>query len=222
MAVPTVGWPQLSGQLSLVSDYRYRGESLSGGRPALQAGLDYQHDSGLFAGVFASSVRLDPEVSGLAGRIYAGYARQVGVQSVVDAGVISNLFPAPASGPAYSYTEAFVGVTVDRLAMRAYFSNDYSGAGGRAIYLELNGTHAMSAHVTALAHLGLLSLRQPRSLAFADQSRSIFDAKAGLAVGVAEFSFELALVGSSARRSGCAIGTGHCNGALVLELSRYF
>lgn len=46
----------LSASIEMVSDYRFRGVSLSNRKPALQAGAEYTHSSGLFGGVWGSSV----------------------------------------------------------------------------------------------------------------------------------------------------------------------
>lgn len=46
----------VDGTVGLVSDYRYRGYSLSDGDPALQAGLTLSHSSGFYGDVFASSI----------------------------------------------------------------------------------------------------------------------------------------------------------------------
>ena len=59
--------------VALLSDYRFRGESLTEGRPALQAGVNYDHSSGLFVGGLVSNVRIDPDVVGLGAQIYGGY-----------------------------------------------------------------------------------------------------------------------------------------------------
>ena len=42
----------------IVSDYRYRGLSLSDGEPGLQAGLVWDRDDGWYAGVFAATTRI--------------------------------------------------------------------------------------------------------------------------------------------------------------------
>ena len=46
----------LGGSVGVVSDYRYRGYSLSGDDPALQAGLTLSHASGVYGDVFVSSI----------------------------------------------------------------------------------------------------------------------------------------------------------------------
>jgi uncharacterized protein (TIGR02001 family) len=45
-----------SAEFALVSDYRYRGVSLSNGRPALQASIAAEHASGAYAEIWASSL----------------------------------------------------------------------------------------------------------------------------------------------------------------------
>lgn len=46
----------LEGSLTAVSDYRFRGLSLSDRKPALQADLTLSHKSGVYGGVFASTI----------------------------------------------------------------------------------------------------------------------------------------------------------------------
>src|SRR3546814_3220400 len=46
----------ISANVSLTSDYRFRGISLSDKGPAIQGGVDIGHDSGFFGGGWASSI----------------------------------------------------------------------------------------------------------------------------------------------------------------------
>lgn len=46
----------ISANLSLTSDYRFRGISQNNSRPAVQGGLDYEHASGAYVGTWASNV----------------------------------------------------------------------------------------------------------------------------------------------------------------------
>ena len=52
-AAPT---PSVTSNVSLVSNYLYRGISQTGAKPAIQGGFDYTHASGLYAGVWGSSI----------------------------------------------------------------------------------------------------------------------------------------------------------------------
>ncbi len=55
-ALPVRAEPQLSGNIGVTSDYRFRGISLSNRKPALQGGLDIDFGSGLSAGSWASTI----------------------------------------------------------------------------------------------------------------------------------------------------------------------
>ncbi len=46
----------ITSNVSLVSDYLYRGISQTGAQPALQGGFDYAHASGAYAGVWGSNI----------------------------------------------------------------------------------------------------------------------------------------------------------------------
>ena len=66
----------LSANAAVVSDYRFRGVSLSDRNPAIQGGIDVSMDNGLFAGSWASSVA-DTGGSNVELDLYAGYAGSV-------------------------------------------------------------------------------------------------------------------------------------------------
>jgi uncharacterized protein (TIGR02001 family) len=46
----------LSAEIGLVSDYRYRGLSLTDGKPAVQGSATFEHDSGLYAEAWSSTI----------------------------------------------------------------------------------------------------------------------------------------------------------------------
>src|SRR5262245_32129023 len=71
---------QLSGTLTGVTDYRYRGVTFSDRRPAAQAGLTYDDPSGWYAGAFGSTLRLHPPGrpdSRFQSIVYGGYAMRL-------------------------------------------------------------------------------------------------------------------------------------------------
>jgi uncharacterized protein (TIGR02001 family) len=74
--VPASAHVQIDGSAALVSDYRYRGISLSDGRPAAQAGLEMTAD-GWFAGAWASTTR-NNDKPGAEVDLYAGWRGAVG------------------------------------------------------------------------------------------------------------------------------------------------
>lgn len=63
----------ISGSLELVSDYRFRGVSLSSGGAALQLGAEYAHPSGIYAGAWGSTIA-DSSGAGVETDLYVGYS----------------------------------------------------------------------------------------------------------------------------------------------------
>jgi hypothetical protein len=73
-----------TGNLNLVSEYRYRGISQTNNKPAVQGGFDYAHASGVYVGTWASNVSWLSDGGGgtvsnsLEWDIYGGYKGAVG------------------------------------------------------------------------------------------------------------------------------------------------
>ncbi len=92
----------LSGEVDLLSDYRFRGVSRSDEDPAVQAALNLSHASGLYVGARGTtlqgldSFRLrDPAFQDLGDveiDLYAGYGAQLGGGFSADAGLLYYLF----------------------------------------------------------------------------------------------------------------------------------
>src|SRR3546814_8491674 len=99
----------ISANVSLTSDYRFRGISLSDKGPAIQGGVDIGHDSGFFVGGWASSIA-DTGGSNVEVDIYGGYGGTVGG---VDYSVTALAYISPGgSGVAYLDTKGTLGTAV--------------------------------------------------------------------------------------------------------------
>ena len=63
----SVAHAEVSGTLTLTSDYLFRGITQTDEKPALQGGLEWAHDSGVYAGAWGSSISWlsdsDPDIS---------------------------------------------------------------------------------------------------------------------------------------------------------------
>lgn len=87
----------VEGQVAVVSDYRDRGYTLSDGRPALQGEATLSHASGVYVGLWASTLDdygIGPDGDGARVELtaYAGWAGSVGGLDV-DVGVWANRYP---------------------------------------------------------------------------------------------------------------------------------
>ena len=79
---PTVAQAGISANIGAVTQYIFRGTSQGDGAAA-QGGIDYEHDSGLYAGVWGSSMNSDT-TPGFEYDLYAGWS---GSFSQVDLGI---------------------------------------------------------------------------------------------------------------------------------------
>ena len=218
----TAAFAQLSGEVSLLSDYRFRGESLTEGRPAAQASLAYDHASGLFLGALLSNVHIEPAASGLSGQFYGGYARPFADQKSWEVGAVTYVFPHPAVPPGYDYSEIFVGASMKRFSARLYYSQNYFQIGSSALYSELSAEQPLIEHVTLLGHLGYLRINPPVRAASQERAGSQADFLIGVVWNVLSFNLGLAITGTGSRHDSCPAGTGHCNTATMASISRPF
>jgi len=90
-----------TGNVTLASEYLYRGIAQTRGKPAIQGGFDYAHASGLYAGVWGSNISwISDGVNGLAGStssslevdVYGGYKGTAGDLGY-DLGVLTYNYP---------------------------------------------------------------------------------------------------------------------------------
>lgn len=187
-------YAQVSGSVALVSDYRFRGVSLSDRGPAVQASLAYDRSDGWYAGAFASTLRF-----GRAGQTraqlltYAGYAWRLRDGLNSDVGVGYSAFFGGASG--YDYPELHVGLTAERLSGRLYYAPRYFREDTPIVYAELNFAQPLSERVRLLAHLGGLR-RGTSEETDHGLERHRIDARLGIGATLHDFDLQLAWVRS--------------------------
>ncbi len=83
----------LSGNVALVSDYRFRGVSFSDGDLALQGGIDLAHDSGFYIGTWASTISGGTAFGEMELDVYAGWGGQITDAVSFDVGLLYYIYP---------------------------------------------------------------------------------------------------------------------------------
>ena len=92
----------LTANVSLTSDYRYRGISQSNLQPAIQGGFDYAHSSGFYIGNWNSSISWISDAASASGNsasapiemdFYAGYKYEWSKGFTADVGILQYYFP---------------------------------------------------------------------------------------------------------------------------------
>jgi uncharacterized protein (TIGR02001 family) len=151
---------EVTANVSLTSDYVFRGVSLSDNGPAIQGGFDYSQDM-YYAGVWGSSLSDGMEID-----VYAGITPTTGPVEW-DLGFIAYFYPGADDDDAefdylefkaaatYAFTEQFsVGGAV-------YFAPENYGDTGEATYFELNGGYAASEQLEFTAAYGNQTIDDP-------------------------------------------------------------
>jgi len=144
---------EVTGTIGAVSDYDFRGVSLSAKDPALQGSIDYAHDSGFYVGAWGSNIDYGDDVDGdIEVDLYAGFANQINDDLGYDVGLVYYTYPG--SDDIEDYPELYAGLTYKWLEVKQWYSNDYGGLDVDAFYTEANGTFELPANFSLGVHLG--------------------------------------------------------------------
>jgi uncharacterized protein (TIGR02001 family) len=165
---------QLSFNGGVTNDYRYRGISQSRLRPALQLGVDYAFESGLYVGAWASSIQWIKDVGGKAQvelDVYGGYKGKLGGALSYDVGVLNydyrrNKLGTLAGLVDANTTEIYGAVTysVATLKYSHALTNTFGNPDSKnSFYLDLSAGLDVGAGITLTPHVGYQKIKGPNS-----------------------------------------------------------
>jgi uncharacterized protein (TIGR02001 family) len=83
----------ISGNITAVTDYRFRGVSLSDNNVAIQPSLTVSHESGFYAGVWGSNLEDTLTYGEVEVDLYAGYATDIAEGTSIDVGLTYYVYP---------------------------------------------------------------------------------------------------------------------------------
>ena len=203
---------QVSVNANILSDYRYRGISLSGGNPAVQLGLAYDDPSGVYAGLVASSVQfaISPHRE-LQTVPYVGYARRFASGWSAEVGAEYATFTGPGS---YDYAELYAGVAGEQINARLYYAPRYFGREPGAFYAEINGAQPLTDRIRVLAHVGMLVNRGDYPL-YGPSDQRLLDGRLGVAVDIEALTLQASWVGVNSANTGYPVAHARKNTAVV-------
>ncbi|MGB7404191.1 MAG: TorF family putative porin [Pacificimonas sp.] len=150
---------EISGNVGLYSDYRFRGISFSDADPALQGGIDIAHSSGFYVGAWGSNLGGfgtfgDPN---LELDLYAGYGAEFGGIGVFDIGVLAYTYPGAAGNNDYFEIYGSIGAEIAGAETTVGFAwdPDQDSIGGDNIYLFGDvGVGVPNTPISLTGHLG--------------------------------------------------------------------
>ena len=179
---------QVSGSVALESDYRYRGYSLSDGRPVAKLLLQYDAANGAYGGVQLRRARAAPGQEGSIDLLaYAGYARRLEGGVALDAGVAAYTYSAT---PRNDYRELQLGLSTERYGLRASYSPNLLGFGVRSLYLQAESSYALADGWSVFGHVGHMQALGSTTLY---GHAGVTDLRLGVGTGLGEWNLQLAL-----------------------------
>jgi len=102
----------VTGGVTLVSQYRFRGISLSDEKPTVQGTINLSHDSGFYVGTWASGLDGFGELGGsnLELDLYGGYKREIVKGATLDVGLLYYAYPGSRGGN-FEFFEPYASVS---------------------------------------------------------------------------------------------------------------
>ncbi len=213
-AVQAEDAPSTTFNVGVVSDYRYRGISQSGLKPALQGGADYSHPNGLYLGTWLSTIKWIKDAGRLNGvdagntpaewDLYGGYKGEISKALTYDVGGLYYLYvnnkTGKISGGANANTfELYGALTYGPVTAKYSHSltntfgfGDSKGSG----YLEVNASFDLGQGFSVAPHIGHQTIKHFGAASYTDYSLTL-----GKDLGNG-FSLSAAAVGTDADKNG--------------------
>lgn len=149
----------VTGHVQGITDYRFRGISMSDGDFAIQGGIGVSHESGFYVGTWASSLE-DTDVYGsVEGNIYAGWSGEVSSGLTADVGMLYYVYPNGKVGDAnlfepYASLTAALGPATAKVGVNYAWDQDSLG-GDDNLYLYTDiGAAIPNSPISISGHLG--------------------------------------------------------------------
>jgi uncharacterized protein (TIGR02001 family) len=231
----------LTGNMAIVSDYRFRGISQTFGQPAIQGGIDYSHASGFYLGNWDSNVSGN-SYNGGAGiemDFYGGFKKAFG-DFGFDVGLLQYYYPSALVGGTntkYDTLEGYLAVSWKWLSAKySMTTTDYFGANSTTSsactgsdskgsgYLDVTASYEIRPKLTIVGHYGNQSIKNCSPLEYSDYKIGLTYDAAGWLLGAtyidtdADSNFYTLSNGNSASPKTKDIG----KGTVVLSVGKSF
>jgi len=189
--------PEVSGNVALTTDYRFRGISQSDEDIAVQGGFDVGFEPGFYVGIWGSSVDFDDDgtLGSLELDYYVGWAGMIGDTDFgIDVGYLYYDYPGDDGGFG-DYQEFYVGTSYQDFSLSVAYSDDYYGETDEFWYVAGDYSFALSDEFSLGLHLGYNMLEEDGGFLATDED-SYTDYSVTLSYSWSGVDFSLAYVGT--------------------------
>lgn len=209
---------------SVVSDYVFRGISQTLQEAAIQGGIDASLSSGLYAGIWGSSVNFGETNSNTVANAHMEFDAYAGIAPSVsgfdlDVGGIFYAYPGAASSRNYNYLEAFGSVTRAfgpfSAGLSGAWSPDFFAASGSAIYYGADvGLEIPDAPISFSATIGQQAIEDNAAFGTPDYLSWLV----GASLDVLGVSIGASVTGTDLEESDCFGGSELCKTRAILSV----
>jgi len=204
---------ELSGTVTAVSDYDFRGISLSAKDPALQGSIDWSSEGGFYFGAWASNIDYEPYADGnIEVDLYGGFAGETEGGLGWDVGLVWYFYPDSSEKRSQcreeglyceipDYPEIYVGLSYNWFEVKQWYSNDLAGSDEDGFYTEVNASFELPANFGLNLHGGYNYGGAFDSPDSDYKDSDYFDYSIGVAYTLGHFDLELKWVDNSLGRN---------------------
>ena len=216
----------ISANVALVSDYRFRGISQTNKKPAFQGGCDLAHASGIYLGNWNSNI--DSAFfagSNLEMDFYGGYKGAFDAFSY-DVGLL--YYSYPGSSPKIDNTELYVGGGWGPVSVKySYALSDFFGLpdSDGSWYLDTKLAYPLTKELTLIARVGYQSLKGGAKLTEIDGSGpkdSITDWTLGVSYDMAGWALGASYIGTNRSLQGSVAGRDISGDTFMVSVGKSF
>ena len=217
---------EISGNVTLTTDYRFRGYSQTTSDPAVQGGFDYSHESGFYAGIWGSNVEF---AGSLELDYYAGFSGDVTDGLGFDVGILYYDYPGGDLGGVDPGVPRFYdGLSGDvgpvSLSGTISYSDDYFGESGTSFYYDLGASMDLPEEFSLAVHFGYQTIDDGEAPPkgdgfFSSNEDSYTDWSIGVSRSYMNLDFDMTYYDTNLGSSDC-FGTEICDSTLVLTIGK--
>ncbi len=212
---------QFSGSLTAVSDYVFRGASQTDEGPAIQGSFDYEHQTGLYLGVWGSNVDFnDGDEASIEVDVYGGMKGQCGTTGLKwTLGGTYFAYPGADDSLDYDYIEAKAGLGYEigafDLSADLNYSPEFFADSGDAWYSQASATWSLPQDFSLNGHMGYQAIDDEVAFGMPDYT----DWSLGVGYAAQGFDFGLQYVDTDLSNAECG---DLCDARLLFSISRSF
>lgn len=219
-AVTAQAAPDISGNVALTSDYRFRGISQSDESAAIQGGFDIAWDNGIYLGTWGSSVDFDSN-DGYDGSLeldyYGGWAGDITDNIGVDVGYMYYDYPGD-DGLEGDYQEVYLKLNLWGGTLGVNHSDDYYAETGRFTYVFGDYSLPVGETFSLDLHLGYNDVDKNGGFLSSDTD-SYIDYSLGVTASWLSVDWSLAWVGTDLKKKD-VFGTDWAEDAAIVTISK--